>query len=307
MARTRRSLWASNAKSSRTEISKMATMSEDAEQGLRERVQEAERRIFEHPGYLELVRCETLRRTLTAVFVPNWQELLALLDRAATDVGLALELIQNVHRPDVRERFEAATVQRLHNYVAGTMTLVDHTRRIMRARSGAIPDEFAKRKALLLANPEVPFVQDLRNFTLHRSLPFLGHTLSLSNVNTPGQQMECEVELSVAELAASDGWSPSSRAYLLAQDKAVALRPVIRRHGEFAAAINSWLHDALAKANEQALADVNRLVVERNAILSGTDAATAARLTQHWTRLRQTPAAEQSGDVAAFRLTGDDP
>ena len=125
---------------------------------IRDRVQEAERRIFEHPGYLELVRCETLRRTLTAVFVPNWQELLALLDRAATDVGLALELIQNVHRPDVRERFEAATVQRLHNYVAGTMTLVDHTRRIMRARSGAIPDEFAKRKALLLANPEVPFV-----------------------------------------------------------------------------------------------------------------------------------------------------
>jgi hypothetical protein len=260
-------------------------MTNDSEQGLRERRQQAERRIAEHPGYLEYISYNALGRTLNSVFVPNWRELLTLLARAATDVGLALELAQNVHRSDVRDRFEAEVIQRLHNYVASTMTLVDHTRRIMRDRSGMIAEEFVRRKSLLLANPEVPFIQDLRNFTLHRSLPLLGHTLSMTNWNTPERQMTSEVELSVAELTAWDGWSSRSRAFLQTQGRAVVLRPVIQRHGEVVSAINSWLLIMLEKANESALEEVNQLIVERNAIVFGTDTATGEFLTQQRTRL----------------------
>jgi hypothetical protein len=263
-----------------------------ADRDLSEQLRAAERRLFEHPGYKEYLLCKAFQETLTAVFVPNWRELLALLERGATDLGLAMELIQNVHSPDVREEFQAETVQRLHNYVAGTMTVVDHSRRIMRGRSGPMSEEFASKKEKLLANSELSFVQDLRNFTLHRSLPQLAHTLSINDVNTPEQQFTSEVELSVAELLAWHGWSSSSRRFLKGQGEAVVLRPVIRLHGELVVAINTWLHDELARVNKEALAEVNRLVVERNAVLSGIDAEQAERLTWEWTKLRKTPTSQ---------------
>jgi hypothetical protein len=63
----------------------------------------------------------------------------------------------------------------LHNSVASAMALVEHTRRIMRGRSGAIADEFERRKSDVTSNPQVPFVHNLRNYVLRHYLPFIGH------------------------------------------------------------------------------------------------------------------------------------
>jgi hypothetical protein len=246
----------------------------------------AQRRVFEHPGYQEYRLCLAFQRSINAVFVQNLSELLALLERASTDSKLAFELIQNVRPPHIREKFHADTTQRLHNYVAGTMTLVDHSRRIMRRRTGQVAEEFEQRKIELLKNPEVGFIQDLRNFLLHRTLPFFAHTLSMANVNTPQQTMTSEVELSVVELTEWDRWSSSSRRYLESLGEVVTLRPLIKHHGHLIVEINNWLHDALAIANRDSLAEVNRLVVERNAVLTGSDFAQAEGLTQHWSDLR---------------------
>jgi len=44
------------------------------------------------------------------------------------------------------------------------MTLVDHSRRLLRDRSGAVVDEFSAKLATVLENPEIVFVQDLTKF-----------------------------------------------------------------------------------------------------------------------------------------------
>ena len=105
-----------------------------------------------------------------------------------------------MREPTVRDRFQDQTTQRLHNYAAATMTLVDHPRRLLRDRNDHISQEFGVRLATTLDNPEVPFIQDLRNFMLHRSLPQLMHSLSMTNVNTPEAQMDSQVQLSTDEL-----------------------------------------------------------------------------------------------------------
>jgi hypothetical protein len=87
-----------------------------------------------------------------------------LLVRPTRDQALAVELFQNMYRPDAREGYEAEVTQRLHNYVAGAATLVDHARRLMKGRTGKIANEFERRKLETIANPEVPFIKDLRNF-----------------------------------------------------------------------------------------------------------------------------------------------
>jgi hypothetical protein len=131
-----------------------------------------EQRIVEHPGFVEKELCDGLARTIYAVLIPNRDALLGLLERAASDVELAVELFQNVRRPVARTRFEGAVMRALHNYVASASALVEHTRRIMRGRSGQTVDQFERRKGEVIANPEVPFIQGLRNYLFHHPASF---------------------------------------------------------------------------------------------------------------------------------------
>lgn len=263
-------------------------MSENAEPDAEhvDELRDAERRVTSHPAAIEHRRCEALSATIETVFLPNWRELDALLHAASTDVDLAFELIQNVRRPDIRAAFRAGANRALHNYLASAMTLVDHTRRLMRNRTGTVAAEFTRRKADLLEHPEVPFMQDLRNFTLHRELPFLAHTLSMTNVNTPDQEFESEVLLSAIDLLDWDGWTARSVAFL-SSDGDVELRPVVRKHGELVSALNIWLFNALMEDID--LTEVNELVVERNAILTGLDLDAARRWTDEWSSRRANP------------------
>jgi len=253
----------------------------DTEQTPSQELRDAERRIAEHPGYREHLALQALERSIADVFIPNRNELLSLLEAAATDWRLAFELIQNVREPTVRERFHAQLTRHLHNYLASAASLVEHVRRLMRGRADPIAEEFRRRKEMMLQNPEVWFVVGLRNYTAHRKLPFFAHTLSMTNVNKSDQKMESEVELNVAELLEWDDWPPAARAYLEGLGDAVTIRPVVKRHAELLLDLNASLLNELSNANAQALDEVNALVVARNAILTGGDLTEARRISRH--------------------------
>lgn len=259
---------------------------------------DVQQRIFEHPGYKEKQLIDGLARTVYAVLVPNRDALLALLDQAASDPTLAVELFQNVRRPVVRMRFEGAVMRALHNYVASAMALVEHSRRIMRGRSGPIVDEFEGRKHEVIANPEVPFIQHLRNYVLHRSLPFIGNEVHVQP--RPGVLATSEIKLSVRELLGWDGWPASTRRFIESHGDALTLRPVIHSHGELAVALNIWLYEQLADANASALDEVNELQVERNAILGGTALEEARRITEAWTKQRESPTLDPRIDITTL-------
>ncbi|WP_248811633.1 hypothetical protein [Frankia sp. AgPm24] len=254
---------------------------------LRVQLREAERRIGEHPGYQEHARYTTLARTLNNVFIPNWDELTTLLDRPTKDFLLAMELVQNVSPSDIQEKYSAEIVQRLHNYVAGTMTLVDHARRAMRNRTGDIAGEFERRRSQISSHLEIAFVQDLRNFTLHRALPLIGHKLTITGINTPGQQTVSAIELSTNDLSRWDRWTPKAREFIQNAGDEIALGPLIERHGKLVVDINSWLYESLRDANKLALAEVDDLIVKRNAILFGSSVEDARTKTQKITERRR--------------------
>lgn len=258
----------------------------------------AQRRIVEHPGYQAKELYDGLARTVYAVFIPNSEELIALLDRAATDPQLAIELFQNVRRPVVRTRFEGMVARALHNYVASATALVDHSRRITRKRAGPIIEEFEDRKQKVISNPEVRFVHTLRNYVLHHSLPFIGHEVRLQP--RAGVLATGEMRLSVRQLTAWDGWSAPTRRFIESHGEALALRPVVKAHGDLVVGLNLWLYEQLADANAPALAQVNELVVERNAILGGTDIEEARRITAEWTRRRESPAPDPIADLSTL-------
>jgi hypothetical protein len=253
------------------------------------RLRELLRQVHQHPGYAEYLQINALSQTLWRVFAPNTIELLALLNKVSTDWPLALELAQNTYRPDVRDAFETEMLQRLHNYLGSSSTVIDHSRRIMRDRLGTVANEFARRKIEMLRNPEPHFVQGLRNYTTHRILPSLGHTMTIKDVNTEKQTMVSEVEMNVAQLLEWDNWSPTAREFLKNHGKVVPLRPIFIRHSNLMFDLNGWLLLTLTDANRDALDEVNQLVIQLNATMLGVTFEDAKRYTDLWTQMRSTP------------------
>lgn len=303
---------ASDHRTKRAARADRSTCDVTGEAGGRERLRiqgldEVQERLRAHPGYVEHMRIEAFSLTLNAVFRTNLLMLLGLLRRAATDYGLQIQIVQNVARPDIRNSFNAAVVHSLHNYVASTMTLVDHSRRMTRGRTDEPLRELSARRGELLRNLEVPFTQDLRNFMLHRSIPFLGHTMTMSGLNTESPRVDMQIELSIHELLQWDGWMAASREFLAAHEGKIALLPIIEKHGDLVFRFNAWIINALSEANREALKQANELVVERNAVLGGMDMAAARRLTDEVTQQREQPGSPPSDQDGPFGSKLADP
>ena len=110
--------------------------------------------------------------------------------------------------------------RRLHNFLAGAMTLVDHTRVLMdkNYKNTRLAVTFKNGIELNFAkNPTTRFVQDLRNFMVHRGMPPFGRALRVQPiaggapnlVNVAGDWY-----LTKAELMVWDGWKAEAKAYL---------------------------------------------------------------------------------------------
>jgi hypothetical protein len=262
---------------------------EDSTSGDRqERLNAAERRIFDHPAHKAYLESLAFQRTMT-VFTANLSELLSLLDQAATDQRLAVELIQNVHAPVVRDGFHALVAQRLHNYLAATGTIADHALRMKNKKAGDMAAEYDGRLTEMRKNPEVDFMRRLRDYTLHRELPFLSHTLTFNAINTASQSMVSEVELSVGELQQWDGWNTLQRDFLATYGDALPLRAVARRHGDLVIGFARWWGTLLETQNAAGIDELNELVVARNAVLSGDELDAARRRTDEVTARRADP------------------
>jgi hypothetical protein len=152
----------------------------------------------------------------------------------------------------------------------------------MRGRSGEIADEFERRKGVVLADPDVRFVFELRHYTVHRALPLIGHRFT----ERAGEGLESEVQLDVVTLRDWDRWSNVSQHFLAQSVDLIPLRPLIRKHGELVGELNVWLHNALTALNAPRLSEVNQLVLARNTILVGGDPELGKRITAETTARR---------------------
>ena len=138
----------------------------------------------------------------------------------------------------------------------------------------------------------------MRNFVLHHALPFIGNEVRIQP--RPGVIATSEIKLSTKDLLGGDRWTRESKAFIESAGEVIPLRPLIQRHSELMRELNLWLYGQLADANAPAIAELNELVVERNAILGGSDLDEARRITEAWTALRESPALEPNIDVTTL-------
>ena len=229
-------------------------------------LREIQARLYSHPGYVEHRRLEAFEHSLNAVFYRNLGELVRLL-AYATDLTVGVELATGSN-PKRQREFNAQVTQRLHNYVAASSSLVDHSRHLMKGRSDVIVSRVEAEKLNLIAHPEIAFIKDLRNYMLHRSLPPVLHRAAMTGLNSSTPNSESEVILSAGDLLAWGRWGTAAKAFLREQTESMELRPIVETHGYEMYKFNDWLLDLLIEENRSNLAAANELVVERNALVN---------------------------------------
>jgi hypothetical protein len=219
------------------------TMAEERQQG-RERAHRLGQDLFElseqikaTEGYRIQLKIRTLRSSYY-VFEGNYRTLVSALDYFGR-----IEVFMELWKEDNRAKLESfidEVTRRLHNFLAGAKTLVDHTRVFKNEMYKGHRFEKVYLEKLhrdLSRSPVVRFVQDLRNYVLHKQLPIASAELSFKRGEGTSMEFDSTIKLDVNKLREWDGWKPESRVYLDTLDDKVQIREVVEK---YEAAIRSF-------------------------------------------------------------------
>ena len=166
--------------------------------------------ILTHPGkkYLDALMTYSISKNILAGNGVQLRMLLELLE----DSKRAMELWSVDKRTHLQD-LQSEVIRHLHNFLASARTLVDHTRAIMNepfiseAHRTEYRDEVAR---VFGGDPLIGFMHELRNFTLHRSIPLTSLQLSL---NLSGL-FDSSVLVDLDQMADWDGWRSAGKAFI---------------------------------------------------------------------------------------------
>lgn len=163
-------------------------------------------------------KIRSLRMTYN-IFQLNDRELAETLNSFRQPESLLLWGVDNYQE---FHNFQLNVLRQFHNYLASAKTLVDHTRKLVDDIyiNTEFGDEYEVKKREQFADkPLINFVQQLRNYTLHRTLPITVASLS--------PKWESSISLDIIVLREWDKWSSKERAYLERIGDKVALGKII--------------------------------------------------------------------------------
>lgn len=142
----------------------------------------------------------------------------------------------------------------IHNYVASTSSLVDHTRRIAhKLLSGDALKQYQQQVDSEFKNDELTsFLRELRNHLLHVSHPPLAKTARFDE----GSPATVGVELSAADLLKSGTWNSASRSLINRFSDGIPLVMIVSQYSEKVTEFYLWLTAHLATARKPELDDL---------------------------------------------------
>ncbi len=187
-------------------------------------------------------RWEIVRRSWS-VFVRNTRELSQLLAIPSKRTAVSLLLMSDDR--EATTPFWEELDQRLHNELASAVTLVDHSRRLMKYYRPYIPSmvqEYERRNENVTDLRETAFLRDLRNYLLHYGVPPVIQTLSLSSPAVAGGTGHA-IKLSADRLLEWGSWKAKSRDYLAEFKDGPDLRQTVAVYANSMSGLFSWLFE----------------------------------------------------------------
>ncbi|MGM4919129.1 hypothetical protein [Tardiphaga sp. 813_E8_N1_3] len=159
--------------------------------------------------------------------------------------------------------------RRFHNYLAAAKTLVDHTRAFVAEhyKGTKIDEDYQAEVARTFVNNELcRFMQDIRNYALHRELPISNMTLKF----TRAEGIRTGVFIETEQLRKWDGWTSASNAFLARQDVEIDPVHIVNSHASIVETFHQWFDGALAAYHQRDLDELRVLEEEQEKIQRGS-------------------------------------
>lgn len=220
------------------------------------------RRVYESEAYQKYQRLLELDTNLF-VFDKNYRDLKLAIDAFSQPERISLLFDENESQIILNHM-----VRFLHNYLASAKTLVDHTRLLIRDwyQGTDFYKEYVKEIEYRFAdNKSSSFIEDLRNFALHYSLPVTGLQLSVRTDPETKQQIERVMFfINKSSLSKWSRWAKGKQ-YLNEAPEQIIIEELVdqyysqvldfhiwmhRRLEEFHADELNWLHEMTERVNK---------------------------------------------------------
>lgn len=196
------------------------------------------------PGFPMREHFESLNRA-SAVFSGNSHELLR---HVSTFLGT------DAMAGSLSEDFEPELVRLLHNYLASVGSLRDTHRAIHRRiwkdrdaadKSAWESSVYTPEATRVFGPPDVSFIQNLRNYTLHYALPVPSTSTNISwTANGPVVQRN-ELKLKKARLLKYKKWPSAAKRYINDHDEWVEFLPAIESYSKAVRRFFQWFWDSI--------------------------------------------------------------
>lgn len=208
-------------------------------------------------------------------------------------------LLGEVRAKEERDRWLEEIGRLLHNMVAATKTVVDHSRKLnrdlygkkktaarLRTRNHHGSIQYARAVRSLASEPVVAFVQKLRNLFVHWQMPSIVYVEHLGGTSNPTRT----IALSRKELLAWGEWTSAARAFLQESSEDVDIGEVADRYMTAIRSFYEWFAGQLEKVHATEYATVNAKLAE----------IARLRAPDVFASLRQEVANVEAGRISAY-------
>lgn len=176
------------------------------------------------------------------VFMANNREIKQSLE-IFSNQGFARKIWAVENREDLR-RYHIDVIRLLHNYLAAAKTLIDHTRIFIRnlewdtQLDTQFKEEYNEKvKKEFETSGISKFLQELRNYILHKGIPTTVANLRFNDK----EELDCSIELDINQISAWDKWTSISRKYINTLDSQTKLIDIVNEYTQKVLGFYKWL------------------------------------------------------------------
>lgn len=167
---------------------------------------------------------------------------------------VGLKLMSEEHRKTSGVQAHMEVVRLFHNFLASAKSLIDHTRVFVEEHYEGTPLMQAYQQKIdadFTNDMLMKFIQDLRNYMLHRALPEGSMSFSITrNPDTNAQDMMSTIYIDKKGLLTWSKWTKPSLSFLYAADDKIRISQISAAYGERVLGFTEWFDKRLHKHHE---------------------------------------------------------
>jgi hypothetical protein len=145
----------------------------------------------------------------------------------------------NLYQINNQENLINETSRLFHNFITSTKSLIDHTDNMIYKLYSQFRNEYNTKKEEYIRSHSVSkFVKDLREYTLHYTLPIQELQIALFSSS---KDIDFRMKINIAQLKKWSKWSGKSKSYLQGLDKGLSVIDLVNDYFILIQNFYDWL------------------------------------------------------------------